>query len=157
MNWFRQESLIEGFSKFLFTGTDADRQIDFLLDNVNTNMPFFGFINFGETHAPYTYKGKIETCKEDVRARRMRWPPVQQGIVGIKNYAFKCQSEAVEFLDSRISRLFNLLPKNTIVILTSDHGDCFGEDGYWGHGINHPKIFEVPLSIFRLDHQPLEE
>ena len=37
-----------------------------------------------------------------------------------------------------------------------DHGECFGEDGYWGHGINHPKVFEVPLGIFRLDHRPIE-
>jgi len=71
MNWFRQESLTAGFEKFLFSGTDADRQIYFLLENLDIECPFFGFINFGETHAPYTYRGKTEPCKDDVRARRM--------------------------------------------------------------------------------------
>ena len=157
MNWFRQKSLISGFDKFLFTGTDADAQIDFLLNTININLPFFGFINFGETHAPYFFKGKPERCPEDVRARRMEWPPKEQGPTGSQNIAFKCQKSAAEFLDTRIARLFKHLPNRTIVILTSDHGDCFGENGYWGHGLNHPKILEVPLSIFRLDRRPLEK
>lgn len=156
MNWFRQESLTAEFDNFFFTETDADRQIDFLLKNIEVDCPFFGFINFGETHAPYTYKGETEPCKDDVRARRMTWPPVEQSPVGIETDAFRCQTNAAEFLDACLPKLFNALPGNTIVILTGDHGDCFGEDGYWGHGVNHPKVFEVPLAIFRLDRQPLE-
>ena len=157
MNWFLQESLSAGFGKFTFTGTDADRQIDYLLENIDVSRPFFGFINLGETHAPYTYRGKAEPCREDVRARRMNWPPVEQGPVGPENCGFKCQVEAAEFLDGRLPRLFDALPGDTIVVLTADHGDCFGEDGYWGHGVNHPLVFEVPLSIFRLDRRPLGE
>ncbi len=157
MTWFRQESLAAGFRKFLFTGTDADRQIDFLLETIDTERPFFGFINFGETHAPYTFRGNPEPCKEDVRARRMNWPPVEQGPVGVENESFKCQVAAAEFLDSRLPRLFDALPGKTIVVVTSDHGDCFGEDGYWGHGVNHRRVFEVPLAIFRLDRQPMGE
>ncbi len=156
-NWFRQESLIAGFEKFLFTGTDADRQVDFLLENLDMSRPFFGFINFGETHAPYVFRGKTEPCKDDVRARRMIWPPEENGPVGGNTCAFRCQVAAAEFLDSCLSRLFDSLPGNTIVVVTSDHGDCFGEDGYWGHGVNHPKVFEVPLAIFRLDRQPMVE
>jgi hypothetical protein len=156
-NWFRQETLKVGFEKFLFTGTDADRQINFLLENIDITRPFFGFINFGETHAPYTYRGEIEACKDDVRARRMIWPPIQNGPVGVETDAFKHQVAAAEFLDGCLPRLFDPLPKNTIVILVADHGDCFGEDGYWGHGVNHRLVFEVPLSIFRLDRQPLDD
>ena len=156
MNWFHQESLTAGFEKFLFPGTDADRQINFLLENLNISRPFFGFINFGETHAPYTYRGKSEPCREDVRARRMDWPPVEHGPVGVENVAFQCQVAAAEFLDTCLPRLFDALPGNTNVVLTSDHGDCFGEDGYWGHGVNHPMVFEVPLAIFRLDRRPMD-
>lgn len=157
MDWFRQKSLTAGFGKFLYTGTDADRQIDFLLENIDINRPFFGFINFGETHAPYTYRGKTETCKDDVRARRMSWPPVEHGPVGAETDGFRCQVTAAEFLDTCLPRLFDDLPDNTIVVLTADHGDCFGEDGYWGHGVNHPMVFEVPLAIFRLDRKPIDE
>jgi hypothetical protein len=30
--------------------------------------------------------------------------------------------------------------------VTADHGELFGEDGYFGHGpIQHPKVLEVPF------------
>jgi len=155
MNWFRQESLTSGFEHFSFTGRAAERQIDHLLTKIDPERPFFGFINFGETHAPFVCEGKDEPCPVDVRARRMSWPPVESGPVGRDNEAFHHQVACAEFLDGRLPRLFEALPGDTIVVLTADHGECFGEDGYWGHGVNHPKVFEVPLAIFRLDRQPL--
>jgi arylsulfatase A-like enzyme len=43
-------------------------------------------------------------------------------------------------------RLWDLLPKDTWVIVTADHGELFGEDGYFGHGpILHDKVLEVPF------------
>ncbi len=157
VNWFRQESLTAGFERFLFTGTDADRQISFLVDNLRGAEKFFAFINFGETHAPYTFAGKAEPCRDRVLARLMRWPPVEAGPVGAETCAFRCQVAAAEFLDSRLPALFDALPGDTVVILTADHGECFGEDGYLGHGVHHPLVYEVPLSIFRLDRRPLPE
>ena len=155
MNWFRQESLTAGFEKFLFTGRNADRQIDYLLAEIDVNRPFFGFINFGETHAPFHFKGKTSRCSIDVRARRMTWPPIEQGPVGRANEAFHHQVAAAGFLDQRLPKLFKSLPGTTLVVLTADHGECFGEDGYWGHGINHSKVLEVPLAIFTLNREPL--
>lgn len=157
MNWFRQDSLTFGFERFAYTGTDADRQIDFLLDEIGDARPFFGFINFGETHAPFHHRGKGTPCPDDVRARRMTWPPMECGPVGRHTAAFAHQRACVEFLDGLLPRLFGALPGDTLVILTADHGECFGEDGYWGHGVNHPRVFDVPLALFRLDRSPLEQ
>lgn len=157
VNWFRQDSLRVGFEHFLFTGTDADRQIDFLLEHLRGADRFFGFINFGETHAPYAFAGKREPCRDRVLARLMSWPPLPSGPVGAATCGFRCQVEAAEFLDSRLPRLFADLPGDTVVILTADHGECFGEDGYWGHGVHHPLVYEVPLAIFRLDRERLPE
>lgn len=157
MNWFRQELLTDGFQHFRFTGTDADAQIDFVTGHLDPDRPFFAFVNFGETHFPFSFAGKRGRCPVDVRARRMTWPPIQEpGPVGRDNPAFAHQVEAAEFLDSRLPRLFAGLPGSTIVVLTSDHGECFGEDGYWGHGVSHPMVWEVPLAIFRLDGAPLD-
>lgn len=151
MNWFKQKSLTQGFEHFEFTGTDADAQVDFLLDRIAPGRPFFGFINFGETHNPFHFMGKQDTCPVDVRARVMQWPPEERGEVGRACAAFEHQKRAAEFLDSRLPRLFSNLPEETIVVICGDHGECFGEDGYWGHGVNHPMVEEVPLAIFRLD------
>ncbi len=156
MNWFRQKTLSQGFEHFRFTGTDADGQIGFLLDRLDPARPFFAFINFGETHAPFWFAGKEDECPVDVRARIMTWPPRQgDGPVGRDNAAFQHQVRAAEFLDTRLPRLFSAIPDNTVVVLCADHGECFGEDGYWGHGVNHPMVLEVPLAIFRLDGRPI--
>ena len=45
-----------------------------------------------------------------------------------------------------VEELFDLVPKNTYITITADHGELFGEDGYFGHGpIQHKKVFEVPF------------
>jgi membrane-anchored protein YejM (alkaline phosphatase superfamily) len=61
------------------------------------------------------------------------------------------QIQAVKYLDTVFEELFDLLPKNTYVTVTSDHGELFGEDGYFGHGpIVHDKVLEVPFIEGRL-------
>lgn len=155
MNWFRQAPLQRGFDRFRFTGTDAETQVDFLIGSLPDDGLFFGFVNFGETHAPFSYRDKADRCPVDVRARVIVWPPVEQGPVGRDNEAFWHQVRAAEFLDRQLGRLLSQLPENTIVVLCADHGECFGEDGYWGHGFNHPMVLEVPLAIFALDGRDL--
>ncbi len=55
------------------------------------------------------------------------------------------QVDAVRYLDGVFTELWDLVPKNTHVIVTADHGELFGEMGYFGHGpIMHEKCFEVP-------------
>jgi glucan phosphoethanolaminetransferase (alkaline phosphatase superfamily) len=56
------------------------------------------------------------------------------------------QVRAVKYLDTVVEELFDIVPANTYITITSDHGELFGEEGYFGHGpIQHPKVFEVPF------------
>jgi arylsulfatase A-like enzyme len=56
------------------------------------------------------------------------------------------QIEAVRYLDGVFEQLFDLVPKNTYITVTADHGELFGEGGYFGHGpIHHEKVLEVPF------------
>jgi arylsulfatase A-like enzyme len=55
------------------------------------------------------------------------------------------QIDTVRYLDDVFTELFDTVPKNTHIIITADHGELFGEMGYFGHGpIMHEKCFEVP-------------
>jgi arylsulfatase A-like enzyme len=55
--------------------------------------------------------------------------------------------EFIEFLRRRG------LYENSIIILTADHGDCYGEFGRWGHSdFLFPQIVRIPLII----HLPLQ-
>ena len=33
----------------------------------------------------------------------------------------------------------------------ADHGECFGEQGFYGHGFYHPTLFEASIVIFNSD------
>ena len=56
------------------------------------------------------------------------------------------QVDAVKYLDTVVEELFDIVPRNTYITITSDHGELFGEEGYFGHGpIHHEKVFEVPF------------
>jgi hypothetical protein len=118
--------------------------------------PSFHLLNVGETHYPYALPD------EDPAS----WPRIS-GVHGVvkgldasaevgEEPAFFDRSAlaslrdrqvaALEYLDGVFARLFDLVPRDTWVIVTSDHGELFGEDGYFGHGpINHEKVLEVPL------------
>jgi len=59
------------------------------------------------------------------------------------------QIRAVEYLDGVLGdELFPYLGDCDIII-TADHAELFGEDGYFGHGIGIPHInmLNVPLVI----------
>jgi hypothetical protein len=117
--------------------------------------PSFYLLNTGETHYPYALPD------EDPG----EWPRIS-GVHGVFKHLddtaderapafFDNQSlrelhnrqiEAVSYLDGVFKRLFDLLPSNTWVIVTSDHGELFGEDRFFGHGpVMHEKVFEVPF------------
>ena len=52
------------------------------------------------------------------------------------------QIDTVRYLDSVFEQLYDMVPKNTHIIVTADHGELFGEAGYFGHGpIMHEKCF----------------
>ena len=54
------------------------------------------------------------------------------------------QINTVRYLDGVFEKLYDMVPKNTFITVTSDHGELFGEEGYFGHGpIMHEKVFEV--------------
>jgi arylsulfatase A-like enzyme len=58
----------------------------------------------------------------------------------------KQQIKCVEYVDGLVGDLLSKCPANTHIMITADHGELFGEDGYFGHGpVMHEKCFEVPF------------
>ncbi|MGJ3247648.1 MAG: sulfatase-like hydrolase/transferase [Elainellaceae cyanobacterium] len=153
-SWFAKPSLQLGFNDFHYThNARALDQINLITTSIQKKalgQNFLGFINFMETHAPYMHYDESEY---NMTARKkMTWAP--QYNPDHEEYARKlhtAQIQAVEYLDSCLPKLFDALPSNTIVMLFADHGEAFGEDGYWGHGVYHEKVMEIPISIFSLD------
>ena len=122
--------------------------------------PSFYLLNVGETHYPYALPDEPAESWPRVSGVHGVFKHLDDHLVGGKlrhtrQQAFDLpklrnlkarQVEAVRYLDGVIERLFDQLPRNTYVTITSDHGELFGEDGYFGHGpIQHEKVLEVPF------------
>ena len=95
--------------------------------------PYFAFINFFAAHRPYMASPEF----------RDRFGSRQQD-----RYA-----AAVASIDAEVGKLLDDMQKageldNTIVIVTSDHGEQFGENGRRGHGKDlHMPTLHVPLIV----------
>jgi hypothetical protein len=124
------------------------------------DQPSFYMLNVGETHYPYALPGEPPAEWPRISGVHGVFKHLDDHVVGgklrrsrtktfdpSKLLALKHrQIDAVKYLDTVIEELFDILPRNTYVTITSDHGELFGEDGYFGHGpIQHEKVLEVPF------------
>lgn len=125
----------------------------------DSERPSFYLLNVGETHYPYALPGedpedwpRISGLHGTIRRLGDPAPGDEEGD-GRDLFAPETlaemrqrQIEAVAYLDGVFERLFERLPRDTWLIVTSDHGELFGEEGYFGHGpIMHEKVLEVPF------------
>jgi arylsulfatase A-like enzyme len=141
-----------------------DRHNDFnaMIDALefDASQPSFHLLNVGETHYPYTLPGESNDL------------PILHGIHGVykhmddllvrsddqslsdqhqdffdrdaMNTLKDKQRSNIEYLDALFEKLYERVPANTHIMVMSDHGELFGEDGFFGHGpIIHEKVFEV--------------
>jgi amino acid adenylation domain-containing protein len=146
VEWFDAKTeagifLGKDFDKFYHHGMpwSVRSQLTWLAENlVEVTQPLFLFLNIGETHIPYYYEGAP-------------WNPQYVPCIPFsdKNDATECrrrQKACLEYVDRELSSLINAF-SDASTILCADHGDCWGEDGLWAHGISHEKVLEVPLVL----------
>lgn len=135
------------------------------LSRRRTDRPFFAFLNYFDAHEPYIpapgYAGRfgikpmspwdykflvdyIGTAKPTLTPRAV-------------SLARDCYDDCIAYLDDQLGRLLGTLQaqgllENTIVIITSDHGETFGEHGTFTHA-NGVFLDEtgVPLVILAPD------
>jgi hypothetical protein len=61
---------------------------------------------------------------------------------------------ALEYVDRELARLFEAMRRPCFVIVCSDHGTAYGEDGYTGHRLGHEVVWTVPYAEFFLEATP---
>lgn len=115
--------------------------------------PHYYFLNLGETHYPYMLDGSKLPRISGVHGALKAMDDAEvatsasQGFDAEQMAMLRQQQiRCVEYVDGQIGRLMEMTPPNTHFIVTADHGELFGEEGYFGHGpIMHEKCFEVPF------------
>ena len=128
-NIFRQDWSHTDFywNKFRYS---IDKDVEKLCALWQRDQPKLILLLSMETHRPYPYSPDLpdEYFKEE--------------------QPFEAQIKAVEALDTQYRRIFDVIDKDTLVTVFSDHGTLFKEkEGRIGHGFweFHHKLFEVPF------------
>jgi hypothetical protein len=65
------------------------------------------------------------------------------------------QAAALAYVDRHLPPLIDALCRRTalLCVICSDHGTAYGEDGYRGHRLSHPVVWDVPYAEFLLPKQ----
>lgn len=149
-----------GFDSFTLMEKHNDMRAMIQRMKFDDNAPSFYLLNVGETHYPYALPDEPPDCWPRISGVHGVFQHLDDHIVGGKlrrsaNRKFDSgrlvllrqrQIEAVRYLDRVVADLFDIVPKNTYITVTSDHGELFGEDGFFGHGpVQHEKVMEVPF------------
>ncbi len=141
--------LTSQFEEFYYPGAvwRLKQQLSWINERIQSlgSNPIFLFLNIGETHVPYWHEGASWDQNDNPCV------PFQT-----KNRRKDCilrQKACLEYVDYHLPQLLKLFESATIIV-TSDHGDCWGEDGLWEHGISHRRTLEVPI-IMRVRGQPI--
>ena len=123
------------------------------LDRVD-GRPFFAFLNYFDAHAPYLPPAPWDTMFGPLLPGRD--PSMQEGRAFTRR---ELQAEidgydgGIRSLDDHLGLLLEELEArglldNTIVVVTSDHGEEFGEHGFFTHGNTlYERSLHVPLLI----------
>jgi hypothetical protein len=145
--------LATGFHRFQLREHHADLRGIFGDLRFYDDAPAFWLVNAGETHYPYEVAGRdypklphLSGLHGAVRRLDDSGASPPMFTADILSQLHERQVEAVRYVDGLIPYLRDLVPDGTWLTVTSDHGECFGEDGYFGHGpMHHEKVLEVPL------------
>lgn len=96
------------------------------IDSVATDRPLFLFLNISATHAP-----------------------TQMYLPSENRESVATQKAALRYADRYLPHLFEALKKRQRAgraFMMSDHGTLFGEDGFSGHRIAHPAVWNIPYA-----------
>ncbi|WP_209437000.1 STM4013/SEN3800 family hydrolase [Methylobacterium variabile] len=79
--------------------------------------------------------------------------PTLAYLPGATRESAETQGAALAHADGALAPLFAALSRRgpALCILCADHGTAFGEDGYRGHRLAHPTVWDVPYAEFILE------
>lgn len=144
------------------TSEEINRKVFKWLDK-NKDQTFFLFISYNDLHHPYAFGKEFRTrftnksfdyslVEEVVKINeKRRYEPVSDELL---DYIISLYDSEAFYLDHNLGELFNKLDElgikdNTLVIITSDHGEEFYEHGGFVHANTlYEESIHVPLIIY---------
>jgi len=137
-----------------------------LLDWIGSakDRPFFAFVNYFDAHASYLPpkpydemfgpdlpRGNERMAQELRHSTFSEWRTRSPQEIEVELNMYE---GSIAYLDYELNRLFNELQRrgvlqNTLVIVTSDHGEQFGEHNFYVHSNSlYEPLLHVPLMVW---------
>ncbi len=129
--------------------------------NHRSNRPFFAWLNYFDPHDPYFAPPPFDQLYGSIPASGQAG---SFGDIGASDWGGTLSPEetqwqmdhydaSITYMDAELGKLFAALRQsglydNTIIVITSDHGEAFGEHGLYGHANSlYQEEIKVPLFI----------
>ena len=148
---FGLQEFVEDDNRGRKTAEDVNRAFLGWLDDRQEDRPFFAFLNYFDAHAPFYAPAEFDTLYGGLRPLKNWGPNLSEEEAKRWRDPY---DRSLTYLDTQLGLLFRELERkgvlrNTVIVVSSDHGEHLGENGYMGHAttLYRPAI-EVPL-IFR--------
>ena len=118
----------------------------------NPNRPFFVFMNYFDTHRPY---GTPPGYPRKFLHMSTHEAYVNEVTSSAPNAKTDLYDESVAYVDDQVGNFFTALKRrsldqNTLIVITSDHGDLLGEHGLMGHRTTlYFPLIHIPLILWQ--------
>jgi len=128
--------------------------------------PFFAYVHYLDPHWPYTPPAEFleafpVEARGDLDFNASNWKTLEKSIKEKRFEPSNADLDAMQslydaeilFTDSQVGRLLAELEQigrleNTVLVITSDHGEAFMDHGGIGHGTDlHRELLHVPLIV----------
>lgn len=146
---------VPNFTTTFFTLEDA---LDWLLEHVTSQrQPYCGYVHLMPPHAPYLTRAEFIDCfLDDWRAPEKPIHPLSSAYPqSTLNGQRRLYDEFIAYADAEFGRFYRKLSlsgvlDNTLLILTSDHGEMF-ERGILAHDTDtlYEPIIRVPMLVWQ--------
>jgi len=126
-----------------------------------TGRPFFAFLNYNDAHSPYEVPDR-SIPGFGLRPATSSQRQILQGFTGLDKMTLSTEDvrmaidvydDCIFYLDRRLESLLDELSRrgvleNTLLIVTSDHGEHLGDHRLFFHGCSlYRQVVQVPLVI----------
>jgi arylsulfatase A-like enzyme len=109
------------------------------------DRPYFLFLNYMDAHRPRIPRAEFRTAFGEEQPRNPYHPP--------REVSPTLYDRKLRYLDHELIGFLHWLEtrpdfERTVIVVTADHGEAFGEHGYWGHDrYLYEELIRVPLYV----------
>jgi choline-sulfatase len=137
LNIGKKQGFDQGFDRLRTFNYQGAHHLNALLkkwkNDITTGGKYFLYLHYMDPHAPYH-----------------QHEPLDKALKGRKNISLAAYNSEIRYVDRHIKEMYELFgwDKNTLLIITSDHGEGLWDHGFMGHGYSlYREEIQVPLLI----------